>query len=283
MAESRSSVTMRAQRLARILRALREAAGVSQGAAASHIKRDQAVLSRVEGAKQLCPYDDVRELLNLYGVHDATKRDRILKLAKDVHKHGWFDSYDEYIVEPLVDNAYYEGIAKSIFVFEPTNIPGLLQTPAHAREVIEKADFLQKAPREEEIDFRLERQGVLTRPHKALSYRVVIGEAALHRMVGGPEVHREQLHHLLAMMKLPNIHIQILPFAVGAHVSPDGQFTVALADPVDPIAYCDSSAGTVYVEGEDVDRYRTAWEHLSRTALNGRESERLIERILKEV
>ena len=42
-------------------------------------------------------------------------------------------------------------------------------------------------------------------------------EAALRWVVGGQEVMRGQLRHLAALARRPNIHIQVLPFSVGAH------------------------------------------------------------------
>jgi hypothetical protein len=56
----------------------------------------------------------------------------------------------------------------------------------------------------------------------------VLDEAVLHRPVGGRLVMREQFDHLVAAAELPNVTVQVLPFATGQHAGMDGTFTILL-------------------------------------------------------
>ena len=55
--------------------------------------------------------------------------------------------------------------------------------------------------------------------------RVVFNEAVLCRVVGGPEVMRKQIRHVINTAQLPNVTIQVLPFSIGFHPAMTGSFT----------------------------------------------------------
>ncbi|MEB3372182.1 Scr1 family TA system antitoxin-like transcriptional regulator [Saccharopolyspora mangrovi] len=67
-----------------------------------------------------------------------------------------------------------------------------------------------------------------------------MGEAALHRQVGGRGVLRDQLQHLRTMAARPNITVQVLPFDVGEHVALGSSWTLLHLD--------EPSATFVYTE-----------------------------------
>ncbi len=50
----------------------------------------------------------------------------------------------------------------------------------------------------------------------------ILDEAAVRRMVGGPEVARAQLAHLIDVSRRPGITTQVLPFRSGAHAGLSG-------------------------------------------------------------
>jgi hypothetical protein len=90
---------------------------------------------------------------------------------------------------------------------------GAMQTEGYARAVLANSRSQQA---EERLPDRVARQNVLTRENPP-DVRVVLGEAALHRAVGGEDTLTEQLRHLLRVAKIPNVSIRVLPFAAGAH------------------------------------------------------------------
>lgn len=54
----------------------------------------------------------------------------------------------------------------------------------------------------------------------------ILGEGALHQEIGGWEVMRGQLAHLLSFEGNPRINIQVLSFSAGAHAGPQGSFNL---------------------------------------------------------
>jgi Domain of unknown function (DUF5753) len=96
-----------------------------------------------------------------------------------------------------------------------TLIHSLVQTEAHARALLSTSLTLQL---DERVADRLARRSILTRPDPPV-VKILLGEAALHTQVGGAEVMREQLQHLLDATALPSVSIRIMPFSAGAHVA----------------------------------------------------------------
>ncbi|MGH3669818.1 MAG: DUF5753 domain-containing protein, partial [Pseudonocardiaceae bacterium] len=107
--------------------------------------------------------------------------------------------------------------------------------------------------------------------------RVVLDEAVLRRVVGGPAIMREQLEHLTEVAKLPHVSVRVQPFSAGAHPSIGSAFTLlrfADADTADMnCVYLENEQGALYLERPaDVDRYAVMFDQLSRSALSVDES-----------
>lgn len=117
-------------------------------------------------------------------------------------------------------------------------------------------------------------------------YWVVLCESALHCLVGGPDVMREQLEHLAVMAQRPNITIQVLPDAHGAHPSMATPFVILGFDlaPDFGVVYLDYLTGSLYMdEPGEVDQYHRAYRHLIKAALPEEPSVELITRKAKEL
>ena len=114
----------------------------------------------------------------------------------------------------------------------------------------------------------------------------VLDEAALRRLVGGPEVMREQLTRLREVATLPNVTLQIVPFAAGGHAGMDGPFVVlGFPEHRDPdLVYIESTRSGIYLEHkDDVQRYATIFEQLTASALTPDESDALIATVALDV
>ncbi|MGW1073163.1 DUF5753 domain-containing protein [Streptomyces sp. NPDC002537] len=106
---------------------------------------------------------------------------------------------------------------------------GILQTERYARALFRGACPLD-APETtaEKVEGRLQRREVLDRDRPAHLW-TVLDESCLRRMVGGPQVMREQLTHLAETAALPHVTIQVLPFDTGAPAA-DQSFTLLQFD-----------------------------------------------------
>jgi DNA-binding XRE family transcriptional regulator len=123
--------------------------------------------------------------------------------------------------------APHEAEATALYTFEHSFIPGLLQTQAYARAVLEAYPDATEDVVSERLAGRLSRQAILERedpPPPVVC--ALIDQSALNREIGGSVVMRDQLVQLVAMSHRPNITVQIIPNA-GTHPGLLGAFTVA--------------------------------------------------------
>jgi hypothetical protein len=106
---------------------------------------------------------------------------------------------------------------------------------------------------------------------------VILGEGALHQVVGGAGVLAGQISHLLQLSEeLPDLTIQVLPFAAGAHAAAGSGSLAILRFPGAPglgVVYLEALSGGVYLESPaDVARYIRAFALLRAAALSETES-----------
>jgi hypothetical protein len=134
--------------------------------------------------------------------------------------------------------------AAEIDFYDAELITALAMTEGYAR-----AQLTTGTDRVEElVTERLVRGRILTRKTNAPITRILLGEAALYRQVGGQAVMREQIAHLLDLMRLPNVSIRILPFAVGAHLALGVGFTtLRLASPKITRVYTEGLTDATYI------------------------------------
>lgn len=136
------------------------------------------------------------------------------------------------------------------------------------------------------VSLRMQRQPALTHDTHPLTLWAIFDEAALRRRVGGVEVMRAQIDHLITMSERPNVTVQVLPFSVGAHAAASGSFTlVEFSEPTDPeIGYVDCAAGNVYPETPpQVRTLKTRFHHLTSVSLTPERSLPFIRKIAKEL
>ncbi len=275
--------TVRRRMLGAELRRLREAAGLSGEKVARELECSDSKISRIENGLVPAHPRDVRDMLDLYGVTDEGKREALITLARDGKKRGWWQRYQAYedgvLPGPYLDLISLEADAASIRTYQPQIVPGLLQTEAYVRAMIEAAR-VEMSPEEIQtvVEVRLARQAVLTRQHP-LHFWAVLDEAVLRRMVGGPEVMRDQLRHLAAMARRQNVTLQVLPFAAGAPAWVYTPFVILkFPEPADlEVVYLENLTSGLYVEETaEVDRYTLMFDHLRAAALSPKESVALI-------
>lgn len=116
-----------------------------------------------------------------------------------------------------------EARAVEIGVYECSIIPGLLQTPEHARTLIQAAQPPYSPDDVERmVAARLARQVVFERS-PAPSIHFAVEEAPLCRQVGGTTGWRAQLERLLEVRRLNNVTLQVMPTNTEAHPGLDGR------------------------------------------------------------
>ncbi len=270
--------TPRSRRLGRELKKLRERQGKKVEEAAKLLHCSPSRISRVESGDIKAKPGDVMELLVAYGVTiDSEQSKSLIALARDLRASGWWQRLDALSTKYATFIAY-EAEARELRHFEPSLIPGLLQTEAYAREVIGVRWEIEQEEAQQLVGVRLTRQAVLNREPTPLKMHTVLSETALRIEVGSSEVMREQLQHLIDIAKLPNVTIQVLRFAAGAHLATRGGFAILTFDQDDPpLGYAETMGGELFLESpEEIKRLDSVYAHLRMLAMSPAESVKFV-------
>lgn len=273
--------TPRSRRLGRELRKLREAKGLTGEEVAKSVRCSSSRISRIESGEIKPRAGDVMELLVAYGVPlDAEPGSSLLAQARDLREDGWWQrvggKYATYIA--------YETEAVELKNYEPTLVPGLLQTERYARAVNIIGREVDPDTVNQRVATRMTRQEVLHRRPIPLRLHAVLSEAALRTEVGGPDVLRDQLAHLVTLSELPNVTIQVLRFEAGAHLADSSGFALLSFERDDPpLGYIETLAGELFLEStRDLARISAAYDNLRMLAMSPAESVKLIKELSED-
>lgn len=266
------------------LRQLREASGITAGAAGHAIRASHAKISRMELGRVGFKERDVADLLTLYGITDEQERGAFLALARRANVPGWWHHYSDILATWFEMYLGLEQASAVIRTYEPQLVPGLLQTRECASAVIRLGHPTASA---EDIDrrvaLRMKRQKVLTQP-EAPNLWAVLDEAALWRLDGRSAL-RDQIQYLIEMTDLPNVTLQVMPFYSGAHAAVGGPFSILrFSEPDLPdIVYLEQLTSALYLDKtEDVQHYLMVMNRLCVQAKSPAETIRFLNSTLKE-
>ncbi|MET9929797.1 MULTISPECIES: helix-turn-helix transcriptional regulator [unclassified Streptomyces] len=249
------------------LRRLREAAGLNQSQLGDVVYCTGSLIGQIETAKKV-PTRRFSEQLDAALMTGGTFS-RLVGLVLKSQLPTWFQPY-----------ADLEARATYIHSFQAGVVDGLLQTPEYAREVLRALS--EGEDLDAKVAARIERQRVLERDTPPLCW-VVMTEAVLRQKVGGKEVMRAQLAHLLRMQEREWVKIQILPFGAGAHAGTHGSFNLLRFDDDPDIVYTeDFVQGHMTANPSAVREGFLRYDHLRAAALSVEESAQLIARIMEE-
>ena len=260
----RAGPTVRRMLVGAELRRLRTAKGLSREEAGEAIRASEWKIHRLENGQVSFKEHDIVDLLRLYGVTDEDEVAEFVVLAREANTPGWWQRYGDVLPQWFRTYVDLESAASLIRTYEGQLVPGLLQTDDYIRAVVHDASLEPSEDVGRRVRLRMARQTVLTREHPPRLWAVV-DEAALRRPVGGREVMRGQLERLIAATKLPNVTLQILPFAGGAHPAMVSAFSILrFADRELPdVVYLEHLTNAVYLDKrEEVERYLDVMELL---------------------
>ncbi|MDA2809940.1 helix-turn-helix transcriptional regulator [Nocardiopsis sp. RSe5-2] len=272
--------------LANFLRQSRGGRTAAQAAAVAGFSK--ATLSRVERGETSISPGDTQRLLQYYGVPDEVA-ETFIELAYAAKKPGWWQRYKAAMPDWFNLFVGVETAAHRIRTYEADLIPGLLQIPEYTRAIAEQ-DIPAPATTgeiEEAVSLRQRRQEILTREDAPAQLSAVINEAALQRRVGGPDVLRAQLEHLLTALEQDNIDLRVLPFAVGAHPASYGSFVLLDYTVVDTdyaLAYVEYCGGALYLEAEEeIALHSATFDGQQQRAASPEDTKELIKDALEQI
>jgi transcriptional regulator with XRE-family HTH domain len=262
---------VRRRRLGTELRRLREAHALKLEEAAEQLGLAPSTLSRIETGKAPTRAAYLTTMLEMYGVTDPGQRQVLADMAREGHLKGWWAVYEDVLPTGFGIYVGLEAEAATLRAFEDHVVHGLLQTEEYARSIVSAVHRrLTPGGVERLVQLRRQRQEVLTRS-QPLELWLILNEAVIRRPVGGRDVMRAQLQHLLEAGERPNITLQILPLSSGAHPALNGPFCILqFPERTDPdVVYTEGVAGHAYLEKEtDVRACAEAFDLLRAAALS---------------
>ncbi|MBO1417353.1 helix-turn-helix transcriptional regulator [Streptomyces sp. FH025] len=146
----------------------------------------------------------------------AVAADRVFDTG-GVFKELWRRISNASLLEGFAEFVDAEARCRKLRTFHLGVMPGLLQTLDYAAALeagnVRRGSITQ-AQADGRVDFLAGRQRILEKDSPPVIH-AVLDESCLLRTVGGSEVMRAQLDHLLALAECPNITIQVAPFRLG--------------------------------------------------------------------
>lgn len=164
--------------------------------------------SRVEAGKRTIVAAEAGRLAALLDLSQE-EREQFFELADAARKR----TAPAHVADFAATYVTFERVARAIDYYGDALVPGIAQPARYARALLACSG---SAAVDERLTERMDRQKVLVREDPPV-VRILLGEAALHQMVGGVEGLRELLDHLKELQKMPNVAVRIVPFSAGAH------------------------------------------------------------------
>lgn len=263
-------------RLGEELGELRQQAGVSLARVADTLGCSEWKIKKIEQGAVGVAKTEFAAMLDLYGVGNAELRSHLAELQRLGKQRGWWSKYSRPLAKS-VGLVFFglESAAATIRTWEPTYVPGLLQTQDYYLAMAE-GELVDRERAEVVAETRRARQALVwDEEPRALWF--IIDEAVLRRSIGGAEIMRAQLTHMVGMSD--RCTLQVLPVACGAHPGMPGGLTLFEFDEDlhTPVVFLEGHAGQIYLEDEYVARGKIMFEHLTAAALSPSESRHAIE------
>jgi DNA-binding XRE family transcriptional regulator len=282
--------TVPRRQVGRLMRQLREQAGISLMAAAQELEFSRARMYRIENGEVPVRKHDVIAMCSVYEA-SSEMTEVLIGLAQESKSKGWWHAYGDVVPAWFELYVGMEQAAGRLRSFAPSVIPGLLQTREYAEGMFR--DWLGNDVEavENAVAVRLERQSLLHRARPAApKLDVILDEGVLRRPISDTLGMQKQLAHLVNISTRSNVSVRVIPFAAGPHKAAScGQFTilefpaVGTASPEPTTIYCESLTGALYLDKlTEVEAYESIWVALEALALSQADSDDLIGAILKE-
>ncbi|MFF7097684.1 helix-turn-helix domain-containing protein [Streptomyces rubradiris] len=200
-----------------VLKALREEAGLTQEEFAPRVRYSAAYVAKIEQGKRFPPGDLPARAGEVLGPVGAKVLAAAAKsLTRRAGLASWFRQW-----------AGIEEEAISLYAYECRAIPGLLQPEGYIRAIYDRRlPPVSEEQIERQVTARLDRQQIISaRQNTAFSF--VIEQAILDRRMGGRDVTRGVIDHLLEVGTRRNVEIQIMPALQEDHCGVDGLMYLA--------------------------------------------------------
>ncbi|GHH49418.1 transcriptional regulator [Lentzea cavernae] len=254
-----------------------QATGMSQRRIAEMLDWEQAKVSDLVNGKGGVTEVELAMLLGLCRVLPDEAR-HLLALHRESREKGYLVFPEDGIPDQVRSLIDQERLANKITMWSMNLIPGPLQIPEYISALIERSVRAKTVKAEEVIAAKTARQGIF---HYSRDFIFYLHEQALRLPVGGPEVMRNQLLHLLCMGNRNYVTMRVVPTAFGAHAGLSGSFRLLNYDKFEPVVFTETENSSLFVEDKaSLTTYVDVLRLLDGQALCAGQSRELITSIL---
>ncbi|HWE91686.1 MAG TPA: helix-turn-helix transcriptional regulator, partial [Pseudonocardiaceae bacterium] len=240
----------------------------SQAEAAKAIGVSSGLVAHWEKGKYFAPPEHIAALLAYYGAPHY-EAERLASLAGKADQRSWLARWDDVVPNWLRTFVGLEGLAAHEVIYAPMVLPALVQTEEYSYGTVSSSARVRPDQEERLVSLRMDRQLRLSDAENPLRLTAFIEESVLDRPIGGTEVMRAQLEHLVVLSKHDNVELLVLPTAIGRHDAVASRFLVLHFEQAQSIGYIEYLDGSVYVQDQDqVAAYTRTAEALRSVALS---------------
>lgn len=240
----------------------------------------QAKLSKIENAHHPIKPSDVMLLGIIYEIPEK-ERTLVYEAAERALLPGWWEDLSpDVVMDAVRDYIALESGAVLLRTFKTDLLPGLLQTRQYALAL---AKAFVPRPTDEvafsQVEARIKRQKRLHEDKDPLVVHAILPEALLHHPVGGVNVMKDQLVHLVKLGELGHVSLQVIPYSAGAYPALGFPFNILsfAEEHFDDVVYLEQLASGRYIEAPHGRApYTLHFAALQRVALSHSESAELI-------
>jgi transcriptional regulator with XRE-family HTH domain len=262
------------------LRELRSTAGITGRELAESLSWPASKVSKLENGRQTPTVQDIRDWTRVTGSEAETEALLASLHTLEIQHAEWQRQLTTGLRPHQREIAELDAKTRFFRAFEPTFIPGLLQTAEYARYRFAQSITVFKVKNDinEAVQTRVRRQEILYRPDKRFHF--VLTEAALRYRLCPPEVMLGQIDRLVSFAALPNVRLGIIPFETAYLVAPTHGFWLLDNDRVMVETF---SAELNLSQPQEIELYGGIFEQMASVASYGRSARAVITRVIDDL
>jgi transcriptional regulator with XRE-family HTH domain len=251
-----------------VVQALREHAGLSRVEFGALVRFSKHTVESVELGRRMPDADFVERAEAALGNTGALRR-AAKHLSRQPGLAAWFRQW-----------ARLEKLATSLCTYECRLVPGLLQSAGYVRALCDNdVPPLTDDALEAMIRARMERQQLL-REKPTTAFDFVVEESVFMRRLGGTEVTRVLLDHVIELSAFRNATLQIMPADSEHHACLAGPLQLLETPDRRWLAYSEGQEnGRLIADPTEVSKLQMRYARLRSQALSPKDSTGLLERM----
>jgi transcriptional regulator with XRE-family HTH domain len=260
------------------LRALRVGRSLSAEDVTGQLGWYRAKLGKIESGTMRATTADIDALLTLYGVRGRPAAE-VRDLAKDARRK----TPPARVADFAKQYVALWNTADEMYLFSADHIPGPFQQTPYARAILATSVTVPPSEIDRIAQARADRIARVVAPGGPQVW-IILGEEAFLRQIGGRQVLYDQLVHLRDLAARPNIELQVIPLATGAHVAVGSRFNLLNFTAANTsFAYVEGLTTADGLKGHHARTYSLVFDRLRATASTPQESLALLDRHISQL